>query len=103
MKPYKLDITQFNDKVRSESKFTITNVSDQDWVVKNISWPKEYFNVKLPKSIKAGKSEEVLVTLTQYGIENEFNKSFTLEVNDSETTRYTIPVKRNKRVIKPKS
>lgn len=103
MKPYKLDISQFGEKIRNEEKITIKNVSDQDWIVTNIDSPKAYFNVKLPKVIEAGKSADIIVTLTELGITDDFEKSFTLEVNDSQTTRYTIPVKRKHREIKPKS
>lgn len=94
MKPYKLDVSQFGDKIRSEAKLTITNVSDQPWILKTVDYPKEFFSLNLPDKIAPGGSAEATITLTQAGLDVEFEKSFTLEVNDSQTTRYTVPVKR---------
>ena len=102
MKPYKLDISQFGDKQRDEVKLTITNVSDQIYVLKTVDYPREFFALTMPERIAPGASVEATVTLTQTAIDKEFDKSFTIEVNDSQTTRYTVPVKRKIRGAKDK-
>ena len=100
MKPYKLDISQFGDKKRDEVKLTITNISEQTQVLRAVDYAYDYFELTLPSKIEAGASAEATVTLTQLGLETEFEKSFTLEVHDSQTTRFTVPVKRKVRGAK---
>ena len=100
MKPYKLDISQFGDKKRDEVKLTITNVSEQTQILKTVAYASEYFDLSLPTKIEAGASAEATVKLTQFGLDTEFEKSFTLEVHDSKTTRFTVPVKRKVRGAK---
>lgn len=95
VKPYKLDISQFGEKVRDEMRFTITNVSDQDVDVTLIAWPNSILEkVDLPKKIKAGTSEEGRVKLREDQVEESFEKSFTFEVNDAAKSRFSVPVKR---------
>lgn len=94
IKPYKLDLSQIGDKVRDEIKFTIRNVSDQKLSLKLVSGRADLFSVKLPESIEPGQTGEAILTLTKGGIEEEFEKSFTFELNDETTTRFSVPVKR---------
>lgn len=100
MKPYKLDVSQFGDKVRREIKLTISNVSDKDYKISLIDSPIDLFEIDLPSSIPAGGSAEAVVTLTEHGTKTDFEKSFTIEVNDEQTTRYTVPIKRKTRRAK---
>lgn len=97
IKPYKLDLSQFTDKVRDKITFTITNVSDQKLDIEMISFSKDYFEVKLPSSIEAGGSAEGTLKLKKDNLEKSFEKSFTIELNDEKTSRFTIPVKRTVR------
>ncbi len=94
IKPYKLDISQFGDKARNEMKFTITNVSDSDLNVRLIDLPKDLFEVTLAENIAAGKTAEGLLKLRPEALETPFEKSFTFECDDTETSRFTVPVKR---------
>ena len=94
IKPYKLDISQFGEKVRDEMKFTVTNLSDQPVSVKVIDLPEDFFEVSLPGSIAAGKSAEGTLKLRDKGLPMSFEKSFTLECNDADASRFTVPVKR---------
>jgi hypothetical protein len=98
IKPYKLDLTQFGEKVRSEIKFTIANISDKDLTADIISMPTELFELTLPKVIKAGKTAEGVVKLRKAAIDQKFEKTITLQLNDEKNTRFTIPVKRDVRV-----
>jgi hypothetical protein len=98
IKPYKLDLTQFGQKVRSEIKFTIENVSDKDLSPEIVSMPTELFDVDLPKDIKAGKTAEGMLKLKKDAIDQKFEKTITLQLNDEKHTRFTIPVKRDIRL-----
>ena len=97
MKPYKLDISQFGEQDRDEVKMTITNVSDQLQILSMVDYPTDLFEVKLPERLLPGASAEATLKLTEAGKGIDFEKSFTLEIHDSQTTRFTIPVKRKMR------
>lgn len=97
MKPYKLDISQFGEQERDEVKMTITNVSDQPQLISMVASRDNLFEVKLPERILPGASAEATLTLTEAGKAGDFEKSFTIQVQDSQTTRFTIPVKRTMR------
>lgn len=97
IKPYKLDLSQFGEKVRDKIKFKISNISDQKLNLSMISYSKDYFEVKLPKSISAGKTAEGELKLKKLAIDKSFEKSFTFELNDQQKSRFTVPVKRTLR------
>ncbi len=103
IQPYKLDLSQFSEKVIKKKKFMITNASDQKLKVSLISMPEDLFEIKLPKSIKPGKSAKGELVLRSEALGDSFEKSVTIEVvgvQDSDTTRFTIPVKRSLHVAK---
>ncbi len=93
IKPYKLDISQFGEKVRDKMKFTIANVSDKPLTPKLVSSP-DIFEVELPHTIAAGATGEGSVTLSSKALKTEFEKSVTIQLDDEATSRFTIPVKR---------
>jgi hypothetical protein len=95
IKPYKLDISQFGQKVRDEMKFTIDNVSDQNLEITLVAAPTELATIELPKEVEAGKSASGLLKLTKKGIDEDFEKSFTIQLNDEKHSRFTVPIKRN--------
>ncbi len=94
IKPYKLDVSQFGEKVRDQMKFTISNVSDSAINLTTVSWPRQFLTVTLPKTVLAGKSVEGLIKLTPDAIKKEFEKSITIQLSDAKSSRFTIPVKR---------
>ena len=94
MQPYKLDLSQFSEKLRDEISFTINNVSDSKIKLTTIAFAKDYFTLELPSSIDAGKSAEGKLKLNKDAIDKNFEKSFTIECNDEKTSRFTVPVKR---------
>jgi len=96
--PYKLDLSQFNEKVIDEKEFEIVNVSDEDLRLTLVSWPREYCEVKLPKSIGRGKTGKGEIRLKEKGLEEPFEKSLTFELSDESKTRFTVPIKRSVRV-----
>ena len=103
IQPYKLDLSQFSEKVIREKKFMIVNVSDQKLKVSLISSQDDLFKVKLPKSIKPGHSGKGKLELRKEAYGDSFEKSFTIEVvgvAEKDTTRFSIPVKRSLHVAR---
>ncbi len=94
IKPYKLDISQFGEKVRDKMKFTVTNVSEQDLDLKMIYAPNDLVEVDLPASVAAGKSAEGVLRLKEPALKMSLEKSFTFELNDEAASRFTVPIKR---------
>ena len=97
IKPYKFDISQFGEKVRDEIKFNITNVSQTDVEITLVDRPEGFFDLKLPKKVKAGKTAQGTLKLHKESIDMDFEKSITIELDDEQSSRFTIPVKRTKR------
>jgi hypothetical protein len=93
--PYKLDLTQFGEKVRENVTFDITNVSDQKVQFEVIATRDNLWEIELPKSIDPGKTKKAVLKLTRQGLEQSFEKSFTIQVNDENKSRFTVPVKRS--------
>ena len=59
-----------------------------------VDWPRGVCKVELPKSIAPGKTGTGVVKLTKEGVDTEFEKSFTLQLNDEMKSRFTVPIKR---------
>ena len=96
---YKLDMSQFSERVTDKKKFKITNVSDKVLKPTIVSIDRSFFDVKLPKEIKPGQVGEGLLTLTKKAIGVSFEKSFTIEFSDEKATRFTVPVKRTLQMV----
>lgn len=94
IRPYKLDISQFGEKVRDKMRFSINNVSDEDLTLDLIAVPTELAEIELPEKIKAGQSAEGVLTLRPEALDKAFEKSFTFEVDDDQFSRFTVPIKR---------
>ena len=97
IKPYKLDLTAPEGQERDQITFSLQNVSDQPLSLSMIASRKELFSVSLPDQIPAGGKVEATLKLTPEGAAKDFEKSFTFEVSDATTSRYTVPVKRTLR------
>jgi hypothetical protein len=98
IKPYKFDISQFGEKERSRLKFEITNISEQDLDIELIDMPADMFRIKLPTKVKTGKTAEGWIEILDDYIDQEFEKSLTIELNDQAHSRFTVPVKRTIRI-----
>jgi hypothetical protein len=94
IKPYKLDVSQFGDKVRDQMKFTITNVSDKEVELGLVAGIPKYAQINLPQKIGAGQSGSGTIKLLPNVLDQTFEKSFTLEVKGEKGIRFTVPVKR---------
>jgi hypothetical protein len=95
VRPYKLDISQFGEKVRDRMKFTIANVSDKEVEVRLVAGASKYAEISLPKKIGAGQSGSGEVVLLSDVLDKSFEKSFTFEVKAETPVRFTVPIKRS--------
>ena len=100
--PYKLDLSQFTDKVRDRIEFIVKNVSDQDLHLTLIDAPSEFFSVDLPEKVKAGQEVNGTVVLNEDNLNESFAKSMTFGLDDEKNSRFTIPVKRTVRTLSGK-
>ncbi len=92
--PAKLDISQFSEVVRDEVEFQVTNLSDESIKITVITRPDVVGAIYLPGSIRPGQTITGRIELSQEGIESEFEKSITIECDDADRTRFTIPIRR---------
>lgn len=92
--PYKLDLSQGTEKVIDKIEFNIKNVSDAKIDLQLVSAADEYFEIELPETIEPGHSAKGKLKLLKSAVEKTFEKSFTLEINDTMKSRFTVPVKR---------
>jgi hypothetical protein len=95
--PYKLDLSQFGEKQRTDIKFSVRNGATQPLTLTVISSSSDYFTVQLPKTVAPGQSVDGLVKLTKEALNKDFEKSFTFQVGDERQSRFTVPVKRTMR------
>ncbi|MEW5795707.1 MAG: hypothetical protein AB1772_05030 [Candidatus Zixiibacteriota bacterium] len=95
IKPYKLDISQFGDKVRDKMKFTITNAADEELALKLVADLPQFAEITLPKKIGPGETASGEIKLKPQVLERSFEKSFTIEVEKDKGIRFTVPVKRS--------
>lgn len=94
IQPRMLDLSGDGSTAQEATTIRITNVSDSPVNLSLIEAPEGWFEVTLPASIPAGGSAEATVRLVEDAGPGTFEKSFTLELNDTQTSRYTVPVKR---------
>ena len=95
IRPYKLDISQFSEKVRDKMKFTIVNSSDKEVALNLIAGIPDFATIDIPKKIGARQSASGEVELLSSVLGKSFEKSFTIEVTGDTTSRFTVPVKRS--------
>ncbi len=80
------------DKAK-EQKLIVKNVSSAPVKMKLVSQPTGFLEIALPEDeLKPGKTKEIKVKVAKLFSESEFKKSFTVELSDSEKTRFTVPV-----------
>jgi hypothetical protein len=92
--PSKLNISQFTDSLRDETTLQITNLSDTPGAITMIDVPEDYLEVTLPESLAVGQASDATIKMNPNSITTSFKKSITIEVDDEEGTRFTIPVER---------
>ena len=92
--PYKVDLSQFSDKVIDKAEFVITNVSEEPLDISMIAFAQDYFSVKLPDKVKPGETVSGIIKINDDYLAKSFNKSFTIELSDPQSSRFTVPIKR---------
>lgn len=92
--PSKIDFPDSGDAIVSEYYISITNKSKQTLLPSLVSFPKSLVTVTLPKTIAAGNFEDGIIKLKDAAMSIAFEKSVTIELNDADHTRFTIPIKR---------
>lgn len=90
--PYRLYVSKADTIDIDEAKFEIKNVSDQELKIGIASQPDGYFQLTLPKAIKAGETAQCSLKVNPQYLAEAFEKSVTLELTDASKTRFTIPV-----------
>ena len=71
----------------------VKNVSDQELKIKIIDFPLGFVESKLTEEVIRPKEEiELVVNLGQEPPQDHFSKSITLEVNDKDKSRFSIPI-----------
>ena len=98
--PFVVNFTQASNNKNDNFIINISNVTDQDLELSVIDFAKEFFDVKIPNKIKAGKSVEASITLKKGNLNKSFMKSITIEANDANKSRFTIPVKQDRKLAK---
>lgn len=93
IRPYKLTLGQFTDQLRKKHSFTIENISTDEIPIRLIACPPDLFEVDLPTEIGPQSSAQCFLRLTDIGLTESFEKSFTIELGDAKKTRFTVPVK----------
>jgi len=98
--PFVVNFTQASDQKNDNFVVTLTNVTEQDLDIVLIDQPDNIFEIKLPDKIKTGKTAQVSIKLNDDAKSLSFEKSITIEVNDANKSRFTIPVKNNMSLTK---
>jgi hypothetical protein len=78
---------------KREITFSIQNKTQGDVSPQLVLSPRDDIEIKLPKTIKAGRDGQGKVKLLAKTIPPGFAKSFTFAIDDSLQTRFTIPIK----------
>lgn len=99
IRPFLLDMSHTAEGDRTETTFSITNVSDSPLKPILVSSDPRFVNITLPKIVPAGRTAEGQVRLTRAGAARELGMSFTIELNDAQSTRFTVPIKREIKVV----
>jgi len=94
IKPYRLYVSKAGEVEIDESKFNVTNVSDEELKIKIVSQPPGYFDIEIPETVKAGATAECMLKVNPEYLKGAFEKSITIELSDKAQTRFTIPVVR---------
>jgi len=92
IKPYRLPVSRAGEIDIDEITFEITNVSDETLNLTLVDQPPGYFIVDLPENIGPGETAEAALKVRPERLDQAFEKSITLEVNDNARSRFTVPV-----------
>ncbi|MEE9441442.1 MAG: DUF1573 domain-containing protein [candidate division Zixibacteria bacterium] len=92
VEPYTVEITAETVDANDAVLFSITNNSNADVRLKPIEWAKHLFDIDIPEVIKAGETKQGKVILFAESYMKSFSKSITIELDDENKIRYSLPV-----------
>ena len=96
--PLPIDVSQFSATPRRSSSFLIENRGGQDLNITLVDGNNKSFKIDLPGKVKAGESVEGKIEVKEDMLSKEFGESFTIQIDNPEKQRYSIPVKRMVRI-----
>ena len=94
VRPDRLDVSQFGEKVRRRARFHVENRTDHDMKLVVTDSSGKSFDVELPGKVKAGETVEGLVTVHEDRLEDDFDESMTFRAFGPDESSYTLPVRR---------
>lgn len=92
IEPNIIDLTLPKFSNSHKINFTIKNLTDKKLKTSLVSYPNDLFELKLPKKIGAGKTAIGTLLIKSIDSFDIIQKSFTIELNDENKTRLTIPI-----------
>jgi hypothetical protein len=90
--PLRMDFSERDGKAPDYLEYEISNVSDQDLHIRMVCASNGYVKIKLPREVRAGESVSGSVSITKEGIDKSFAKSFTFELDDADSSRFTVAI-----------
>jgi len=94
IKPAVVDVSQFGEQPRRRARFLIENRLDKDLNIQVVDSSLKSFTVEIPEKVKARDSVSGLIIVRKDAVDTEFEESITIEFDDEDRSRYSIPVKR---------
>jgi len=95
IEPEIIDLSLPEYGISNKIGFTLQNLTNDNLKTSLISFPDDLFELKLPSEIGAGKTAEGTIIIKSVNSIDKIRKSFTIELNDKNKTRVTIPIIRN--------
>ncbi len=95
IQPEIIDLSLPEYGISNKISFTLQNLTNGNLKTSLISFPDDLFDLKLPNEIGAGKTAEGTIIIKSVNSIDKINKSFTIELNDKNKTRLTIPIAKN--------
>ena len=103
IKPFKVNLSNptdmhlvnsssLDEKDNEQGSFKIHNSSDEELTISIVDYDFKNFDITIPAIIKAGETADGKILLLSNKADKSFYKSVTIEVNDENKTRFTIPV-----------
>ncbi len=92
--PYKCELSRINDKSIDQLEYTLTNRTDTELLVKIVSSSFDDCTITVPETIPANGKAVGMIKINKEFLDKEFKGSITIEFNDKENTRMTIPYRR---------
>ncbi len=92
IEPSVIDLSIPENSDYREIFFTIKNITDKKLKTSLVAYPENFFEIKLPKKIGSGKTAKGTLKIKSIDSFDKIQKSFTIELDDENKTRITIPI-----------